>query len=225
MSKLTDSYCTTAAFHPITSWMTSLWGIEQMPIARQPSSSSTPPCSLFSLCRQENYCHFIEQSPEALRCSLPLMRAPLGTIGGRFMKPPGRLNGLSVPPPFASNHDNKSMESGMAVHWHHRGAFPSPTAGCVGGVCMCVCVCVCVGGRVRELRWKIIWFNWIYSFSNCCKHNNDKKYKLIKLRVAATSNYTKTATVAAENLTVQRCRVTVNNQDKHHQKWANTKTE
>lgn len=128
-----------------------------MPIARQPSCSSTPPCSLFSLCRQENYCHFIEQSPEALRCSLPLMRAPLGTIGGRFMKSPGRLNGLSVPPPFASNHDNKSVESGMAVHWHHRGGFPLSDCWVALVVCVSVCQCVCrVGGRVCELRWNII---------------------------------------------------------------------
>lgn len=59
------------------------------------------------------------------------------------MKSPGRLNGLSVPPPFASNHDNKSVESGMAVHWHHRGAFPSATAG-LRWWCVCLCVSVCV---------------------------------------------------------------------------------
>lgn len=40
MSKLIDSYCSTAAFHLITSWMTSLWGIQQMPIAWRPSCFS-----------------------------------------------------------------------------------------------------------------------------------------------------------------------------------------
>ena len=35
--RLIDSYYSTAAFHLITSWMTSLWGIQQMPIAGRPS--------------------------------------------------------------------------------------------------------------------------------------------------------------------------------------------
>lgn len=94
-----------------------------------------PPCSPFCLYRQENYCHFREQSPEAPHCSLLLMRAPLGTIGSRFMKLSGWVNGPSILPPFAGNHDNKSVESGMAVHCLHRGDFPSLTSGC-GGLCV-----------------------------------------------------------------------------------------
>lgn len=45
---------------------------------------------------------------------------PTGNHRRRFMKLSGGVNGLSVPPPFACNHDNKT-ESGMAVHSHCRG--------------------------------------------------------------------------------------------------------
>lgn len=47
MSKLIDSYSSTEVFHLITFWMTFLWGIQQMPIAWQPSCFSTLP-ALFS---------------------------------------------------------------------------------------------------------------------------------------------------------------------------------
>lgn len=35
------------------------------------------------------------------------------------MKLSGSVNGLSVPPLFAGNHD-KSVKPGMVVHWHRR---------------------------------------------------------------------------------------------------------
>lgn len=91
--------------------MTSLRGVRQMQllgghlvVVFSPSLSSP-----FSLCRQEDYCHLIEQSPEALRCLPPLMRAPLGTISSRFMKLSGRVNAVAVQPPFTGNRDNKSV--------------------------------------------------------------------------------------------------------------------
>lgn len=46
MSKLIDSSCSTAAFRLITSWMTSLWDIQQMPITWRPSCFIYCHCSL-----------------------------------------------------------------------------------------------------------------------------------------------------------------------------------
>lgn len=151
------------------------------------------PRSLFSFYRQENYCHFREQSPEALHCCLPLMRGPLGTIGSHFMKPSSTVNGLSGLPPFAGNHDNKSVESGMAVLWHHRG-LPSPTAGSV---------CEGVHMWVFLWDWKINWFHLIYSYCNF--KSNTTKWRI------ATTNDTMTE-LKTKNLTAP---IIVNNQDRH----------
>lgn len=135
--KLIDSYGSIAALRLITLWMTSLWDAQRMPINWRPSCFSTVPGSLFS-CRRGNYCHFRQQSPEALHCRLPLMRGPLGTSGRPFMKQSDTVNGPSGPPPFAGNHNNRSLESGMAVLWRHGGASLSDCSEGVYGMCECV---------------------------------------------------------------------------------------
>lgn len=148
MSKLIDSYGSLAPLRLITLWMTSLWDAQRMPINWRPSCFSTVPGSLFS-CRRGNYCHFRQQSPEALHCRLPLMRGPLGTSGYPFMKQSDTVNGPSSPPPFAGNHNNRSLESGMAVLWRSRGASLSDCSEGVRGMCECF-----LGAE------RINWFYW-----------------------------------------------------------------
>lgn len=98
MPELTDSCCSAAMFHSF---------IFQWPIHEAFNRCLLldhhlgfyPPHPLCFPYLQENYCHIREQSPEALHCSL-LLRAPLGTLGSRFMKLSDGVNGLSIPPPF-----------------------------------------------------------------------------------------------------------------------------
>lgn len=101
------------------------------------------------------------------------MRAPLGAIAARFMKLSGGVNGLSVPPPFAGNHDNQ--EESRVGH----GYTPAPWGGVGWGFpsLTAVVVRLCSGLENKLISLTLLKSLFFPVVS-----------KLIKLRIAATND-------------------------------------
>lgn len=84
--------------------MTSLKRIQQMPIAWLISCFPTMP-PIFHL--SAGILLSLKSKFLVLHSSVSWLKTPLGTTGSLLMKLSGRVNGLSVLPPFAGNHDNR----------------------------------------------------------------------------------------------------------------------
>lgn len=173
MSRLTDSYCSAVAIHLITSWMTSLWGIQQMPIAWRPSCFSPLP-SLFSPSTSRKTIVTSESKVQrrfaALRCWWGPHREPsAATLWSR----------LAIWMDSASRH---LLQAIMIIRvWSEAWMYTGTTGGLPLTDCW-VQWCMCVGGvYVSAFSWKINCFHWIYSF---CNFYQKQKCKVIQLRTA-----------------------------------------
>lgn len=147
MSKLIDSYCSTAASHLITSWMTSPWGIQQMPIAWWPSCFSTLPALFSSSIGRKT---IVTSESKVQRRFTALFR---------WWGPHWEPSSAALWSRLAEWMDSASCHLLQAIMiirvWSQAWLYTGTTGGLLDD-----CWVQCVEG------WKINWFYWIYSYCN-----------------------------------------------------------